>query len=400
MPRCGFFSAALGCVFVAGVAAAQPVVEALHDGPVQITIRPDGAIVRESLRAEFSGVEALVRMPQIPGGADLSTLVLRDRRREMRLLDWWQASGTAGGWMAHMQTAGPGRKSFDVVYRMTGLTWRAHYDVLVRGALADVTNAVSMDIEGWIEVENRTAREFREVQLTVIGPDTLGRIDPGKAPGFLDLDEDNPMSDVWRYQPLPAAMPHRYEVGRGFTLPAGRTTMLPYLQVARGAVERRWLIRAEQIPTDGRQRGAAPTLFLAFENARDLAGGRATPPGTASIHLGNRNTLFQKAWFKHTPARSEIMIDTGAVPGLHVRRVTRDKVDRVDGGYEQVYELRVESTLDQPVPLIIDETPPSGRSWTLLRATEPYDMRDRRIIFTPSVKPRAETVFNYTLRVM
>lgn len=411
--------------FLVAIAMGQPVVDAGHDGPVYITIRPEGATVRESVRAEFPGTEAVLRFAEIPVEAEPSSFIVRDRRREVRLLDWWTAGVTdrgmpvaerkgsavaldftrepavAGpGWSARMQAAGAGRTSFDLIYRMTGLSWRVYYDVLVRGNPAGMTNPVAIDVEGWVEIDNRTARNFSNVHLVVTGPDTLGRVEPVKPPGFLELDEDNPMSDVWRFQPPDPLMPHRYVINKGLSLPAGRVTTIPYVQVARRPVERRLLIRAENIPTDTRQRGASPSMLLALENNREYAGGRAAPPGRAAIHLGSRATMFQEAWFKHTPARAEILIDMGVVPGVHVRRVTRGRIERVDGGYEQVYEIRIENTLDQSLQLVIDETPPFVQNWTLLRATQSHEMRDRRIIFTPTIRPRGEAVFQYTLRIL
>lgn len=418
---------AVGCVLVlmASGGMAQPALErAVPTGPVHLVIRPQSTTVRESMRADFRPPASTILLPDLPTGLDASTLRIMDRRREITLREIQpigpvksgpqrpmvftpdnelatvtfspesRAAVSVSGWQGRFEGNVAGSRTLEFVYRMTGVVWRAHYDVLVRGQLAEVTNPVSMDVKGWIEVDNPSGRSFTNVNLIVIGSGDSGAEVDVKSPGLLDLDDDSALADLWRELPGEPAVPYRYNVGQGLALPDGRSTLFSYVDVVRRQVLPLLVVRGGDIPTDTRLRGVEASLFITFPSEKDL------PPGRAMIHVGQRNALFQEAWFKHTPARSEILIDMGKEPGVRTRRITRERTDRVDGGYEQVFELRIENNLSHPVPVHVDEAPLPNRTWTLLRASLPYDALDRRLLFKPVAPAKSETVIQYTLRVM
>lgn len=426
MNRCFVMAFALCAFSASGATPAPAPVNAINEGEVRMVIRPDAATVRETFRAPVGSPRAVVRFPQLPSDVDPSSIMLIDRRRALQLVAW-QREGLAtnlrsgvsmntndvhihlrpaasSDWpviSATFDNAEPGEKRFDLVYQMTGLVWQASYDVLIRGSLTGKTESISVDVDGMIEVSNGSTRTFSNVTLWVIGPDTLGQAPLEKPPGILELSEDNPMGELWRHQAPEPLAPNRYEVGRNLTIQAGRSTMFSYVAVNRRPVEQRLLIRAEDIPTDTRGPGGQPSLFILLQNKRDYAAGRAAPPGPAAIHVGSRSAaIYQKAWFKHTPVDGEISIDMGRAEGVQVRRVTRSRTERADGGYEQIIELRISNTQDDPVRIVIDEAPPVSYTWTVLRASLGYDGLNRRMIFATEVSPHAERVINYTVRVM
>jgi hypothetical protein len=419
--------AAIGLVLAAsaGIALAQEPVKARPAGSAFISIRPGIAMVRESFEVNLPARDARLHIPDIPAAAIDDGLQLFDTRRELKLNSWTRATSSPehpialtpdnnlnvrfdqpGGAMqkggleiqVSARTAGP--KRFDLVYPVTGLTWRATYDVLVRGSLTNLADAASVDVDGLVEVINNTGRAYDNVRLEVIGPDTLGEPPARKLPGILDLLDFHPMADRWLFRLPDPLTPQRYPVGDGIALPAGRSSLLAYVSARRRPVEQRLMIRAGDIPTDTRGPGAAPSLLVTFANNDDYAGGRPTPPGEAVIHVGNRSgSIYQRAWFKHTPVDGEIRIDLGRIEGVFARRVDRGATPRPDGGSERVYEIRIDNRTPQRARMIIEESPPLTASWQVLRSSIPHQFLNRRLVFTPDLPPRIETVLNYTLRV-
>lgn len=407
-----------------GPLCAAPVLDAVATGPVSMILYETMAVVRETITVNIPGTSAVVRMAEFPSAADASSLSVVGRRGDVQLQEWRlpvtggpslrpevngrqvkvalkpaPASVDAGIELV-LETVLPGEKKIDLVYVMTGITWRVTYDVLLRGDLRDITSPMSIDVEGWIELSNSTTRTFRQARLSLIGTDTLGESPEPKEPGFLDLDDNTPLADMWRFQ-LPEPRPsHIYPFEGVIDLPAHRTTLVSLLSVTRKPVDRILVLRAEEIPTDTRSRYATPSQVIRFENAADYGGNRSVPPGTALIHLGNqRSSLHQKAWFKHTLAQGEIRLDMGKLEGIRARRIDRGR-HTIAGGYmEQAFELRIENTFDKPVSLIIDEQPPTTLTWTPIRSNHPYERRDRRLIYKPTVEANAELVIQYTLRV-
>lgn len=201
--------AAIGLAFiaVADVAFTQDAVEARSSGPVFISIRPDVAIVRESFEVRLPAREARIRLPEIPPSAHDESLQIFDTRRELKLTAWSRVIESAKGPVIttpenkleisfdhlagetlkgtlEIQVAArtAGSKRFDLVYPVTGLTWQASYDVLVRGSLTNLAETVSVDVDGLIDVRNTTGRNYENVRLEVIGPDTLGVPPASKLP--------------------------------------------------------------------------------------------------------------------------------------------------------------------------------------------------------------------------
>lgn len=404
---------------------ADAAVMARREGQVHVAIRDQAAVVRETLAVSLTGTSTLVRIPEVPSGIDASSLTLIDRRGELNLESWRFLSapgpsapeirnsgnavrirfdaediGRGLGLDAVVSSQSAGTRRFDIVYVLTGISWRASYDVLVRGNPADISEAISVDVDGWVEVENLSGKAFPDARLLLVAADTMGRSHPERPPGILELDPESPLADLWRFSPQPELTPYHYVLDHEVDLPAGEALAMSRVAVRRKPVERILLVRAEEIPTDVRSAGASPSQIIQFKNEKDVGGGSAIPAGKALIYLGSQRTVMhQEGWFKHTPVAGDIRIDLGKVPGIEVRRLERGRVDRVDGGYEQVYELRIANTLGQEAAMLIDEQPPTTMAWTILRAGQPYDQTNRRLIFNPRVAARSETVIQYTVRM-
>jgi len=406
-------------------AIADDAVDAVIAGPAIITISESAAVVREPFTVTLNDTSSVIRISDLPREADIASLMLLDRRGELKLLEWQsppssqrkgmrsETSGNrvhilfenetrdpSGALQAVVKSLVPGPKKFDLVYVMTGLVWRASYDVLLRGNLADITSPMSIDVDGWIEISNTSSRTFSKAAISVIGADSLGEKPPEKEPGILELDDNSPLSDMWRYFPPEPKLPHIYTIKSPVTLPSEQAVLISHVSVARKPVDRILVFRAEDIPTDSRSRGAKPSQIIRFENAADYGGNRSVPPGPALIHLGSqRSSLHQKAWFKHTPSQGEITVDMGKVEGILARRVDRGRVEIIGGGYEQVFEVRLDNQLAKPVTVILDEQPPISLAWSILKSNNTFEQMDRRLIFRPTIPAKSNIVIQYTLRV-
>lgn len=411
---------ALGAAARAGAA-----VEAVAAGPLTLLIDHDHAVVRETFTVELPVTGLVVRVPNLPPEADLSTLSLLDRRGELQLLSWTPVQGggsvgpaatTAGrqvrvelepaimppasGVDLTLRQLSTGAKRFDLVYTLTGLAWKVTYDVLLRGDLRDVTGPMSMDVEGWVEISNATSRAFRDARILLVGTDSLGITPESKPPGFLDLDDTTPLADLWRFQQPEPDPANFYTMDRRVTLASHQTRLVSLVSVTRKPVDRMLVLRAEDIPTDTQSRFATPSQIIRFENASDFGGDRAVPPGRAMIHVGSqRSTLYQQAWFKHTPANGEIRLDLGKFTGIRARRIDRGRREVRGAVLEHTYEVRIENTFDKAIAVTIDEQPPLTLAWNPVRANQPYERLDRRLVFNPTLQPKSELVIQYTLRV-
>ena len=404
----------------------QDVAAPRRDEPTRVVLRERHAVIREPWQVTLTALTNTVQFPGLSLALERGVVHLADRRREVQVLEWRAPASpslpaprvnTAGRavtveaapanagllrpGVARIASGSPGNKRFDLIYAVTGLSVSVRYDVLVRGSLTNLAEPMSIDVDGWYSLANESGMTWEGVTLQWISADTQGRPPSVKPPGILELDEDSPLSDAWRFTPDEPGVPHRYLVGTNLVLPDRQTVLLPLMSVARRPVDRILLLRAEEIPTDSRTARAQPSQIISFRNAAESGRARSMPPGPAVIHVGSqRSTLFQRAWFNHTPAQGEIRIDMGKVDGVQARRIARGRVNRADGGYEQTYELRIENALDTPVRVVVDEQPPVSLSWTFLRSNHAFNRQERRMVYTLEVGAKSERVVQYAVRVM
>jgi len=416
--------------FAGPVAAFDSFAELRAIRPPQLTIRPDGAVVRESFEILIAQTNTRVRLDGVPRDADPASIMVIDKMGDLKLLEWRtfesRPTGTQnvapegkgiridleGAWSARpdtplsmeatLESRITGARKFDLVYAVTGMTWRSSYEVLIRGEISDINSALSMDVDGWIHIDIPTGRAYSNASVTVIGPDLQGYLPPTghKPPGILDLDDDSPLADLWRETPADPYTSHVYPLSRPVTIPAQQSIMVSRVAVARKPVQRLLVVKAEDIPTDTYIQYGKPSQIITFQNESDYGGDSAVPPGPALIHIGSqRLTVYQRAWFKHTPASGEIRIDMGPVAGIKARRINRGFVKMAGGGYEQTFELRVQNDLSQTARVLIDEEPPVfNLAWTLLRANHPFEEVDQRLRFNMEINPNAESIIQYTVR--
>ena len=394
-------------------------------GPAKIIIGDDAAVVRESFQIMMTSSVMRVLIPDFPAEAMASSVNLVGASR-IKLLAWrlseltestvWSPhlSGRSvrfdmenrqppafSGLQLELQAPSPGLHRFDLSYVVTGLSWRATYDVLLRGDLQNINSPMSIDVDGWIELNNQTARAYTQAVVTVVGMDTKGMVPQVKEPGILELDEESPLADLWRFESPARAAANLYVLNRAVDLPSSQSIMLSFVSVARKPVTRVLVFQSEEIPTDARGASyALPSQVIHFQNAADYGGGRSVPPGTAVIQLGSlRSSIYQEAWFKHTPALGNIRIDMGKFSGLTARRVDRGRVPRVGGGYEQRYDIMIANHLEEPVSIVLAEQPPLNFAWSVLRSNMKYDLLDRRLVFQPVAPAKSELVIQYTLLI-
>jgi len=418
----------LGTIAVFAASAAYANEEAIPQPGARLIVREDHYVIRESWRVAMTGSVTVCHLRDFPTAADASSIVFDGRREGLNLQELTRASQEPSTAVSAVQSeravridlvdtagktgvleapelqavvSGPkaGAASFDLTYKATGITWDVHYDVVVRGALSDFDNTLAVDVEGRVHLFNHTERSYSNAVIGLAVGDSGGQKPPLKQPGFLLLEEDSPLSDLWRHTPPDLLIPHRYDFSGRHELPAGRLASITHVSVQRKPVRREIFIRSEQIPTDARSAAGVPRLVIKLKNEADYGRGKAVPPGPASVYLGSQQaTIYQQAWFNHTPADGDIEIDMGAYEGLSVRRFTRERIERIDG-YEQSYELRLENRNKQKVPVTMDESPPLTESWTFLRSSAPVDKRNRRLAYSLSMPAESQMIVQYAVRV-
>ncbi len=385
------------------------------------------ALFSEEYRVAFSSLNETLSL-DLPPEADSSSLLVGDIRGAVQWIETrWTAVKTPpfdgvlelnqagiprselsaprrGALRAEcaLRAVSPRPRSVWALYEVTNLSWRARYDVTIRGDISNQLEPLSLDFEARYFLSNGLARALSARRVTLIGPERLkvGTSPGPTGPGILMLDASSPLADRWKPSTPPAEVPYRYEWPHPVTLSAGEVTAVRFASARRVPTDRLYVMDSDQIPI-----GAAPirkplTQVLAFRNIARIGLGIPLPAGVAWISTGSgRSALRQEALLHHTAPEESLRVVLGPESGVLGARRTLERGDEASGFSEETIELEIENNLASAVRVEVNERPPAPLAWDMVRSSHTYELQNRRLRFALDVNPRSRSIIRYTIRV-
>lgn len=387
-----------------------------------LTIGPDATLVEEWRTIPLQRGEQEIALNGIPAEAEISSLQLRLKRRDLPVISWRAAvnpsetvfalrngnavwtRGAAEEPAVRSRTVyclvdspSSGKQEVQLVYLVTNIAWSACYQAAVRGEIAD-DQPVSVDLLSRITIENGTSLSFDRARLYLAGPG--GPSAPSaKPPGFLILNEESPLSELWK-PPAPRLEPQSvYAVSEPVRFVPGRSD-ISFLTTDRLPALPMYRMTSEAVPVSGRRRGWPLDLILVLENRRSSGLGVLLPPGPVDIHRGNLwGPLIARGQLPHTPVDGEIRINLGRsedVLGWR-RDLGRARAD-TDAWYLD-YEVEIQNLRKSSVTVEVDEAPPVVLAWELFSSTEDCIRRGGRLRFRQEIPGESRRRIEYRLHV-
>ncbi len=418
------FGAITRCILLAGlVLPAAPADDLRAPIRTRLMVGLGSSVIVEEHEIAFPSRETRVRM-RVPAGVDPASFTIIDPAGRARVVETrWPApappttpaDAVVFGLPAPAARAGADRvvealirstdtraRVMEAIYTTDALDWRARYELTVRGDIANHLEPLSADLEGRYFISNGLARTFANARILVRGPDTLdtAREPPMAARGFLALDPDSPLADLWRPRPPPARTPQLYAVPDTVTLPGGDVTAVRFASARRVSAERFFVFDGEQIATPAAGAPRPLHQHLSLRNERRVGLGAPLPPGWVTVIAGvGRASIRQLAQLNHTPAGGLIRVDLGPVPEVAGARRSLGRTRAKTGFTEETIELRIVNLLPSAVRVEIVERPPAPLAWDVVRCSRPYEVVSRRILMELNVPPRSEERISYTVRL-
>jgi hypothetical protein len=397
---------------------------------VRLVVGRGRAFVAERRTIVFRQREQEVAIDDMPAGVDDASFVLRGVRSGIRLLEWsrpaagpsdasrspsvstsdavivWRRPADAAfarrpgasAMRCRLDAETTGEKEVEITYLLDGLSWSADYSLLVRGGATSENEVVSIDLSGQVLLSNATSRAFRHARVTLVDEALQGKAAQPSAPGFLVLEEENPLGDLWRPPTGRGEAGQVFELGEVREIPAGEHVRVQIALAARRRAERLYTLRRDALP--GRAEGGGYPLALQFvlPNTRETGLGRALPPGWVTVWVGSlRSQMRQRAWFNAVPAGGVVRIDFGVSEKVWA---TRDASPRLRVGervYEQTLETAVENPLGAEVEVEVEQEPPPAVSWSVLRSNHRPVLEGRLIRFRAPVPGGGRERFSCTV---
>ncbi len=396
-----------------------------------LTIGSDWTTVREVRRLRVTAGEQQIRLEGIPATADLSSLTIRTRRIPVDLLHWERERETPSPQrltngnlhLTRAELTNPqhatfnedsgigvvlclirfplaGEHAFEIKYRMRGLTWNAHYRVLLRGDLDSADERMSIDLDGHIQFQNNGNRSFDQAWIRLAGADPLVTAhEVRRVPGFLKLAE-TPLARLWERPPPIVHPEHVYRLPRRVDLPAQAKTEAQFVEARRLPTSRLYVMNSHEIPLSLTRTFSPLRQQLVFANTTERGLGAALPPGDVFIYQGiAQRTLFRQGRLAHTGRGEEIRIDLGPTEQVTGMRRSRLRTAVRSDHYEEVFELAIANHRPSAVQVEIRETPRLTLGWSVVQSSEEHQRSRGTLQFRPRVSAGEERTLDFRLRI-
>lgn len=393
---------------------------------VRLMIGPGVSVVREQREIACTGGEQEVVIEGIPAAADLASLQVGGERQGVRLLGWQRAGGTnpgpgtgrplrwqpdrplregaepdpAGPLLCRIQAATARTRWVEFIYQVTGLTWRADYEIVIRGDIANHLEPLSLDLKGSVVVSNGTGRAYPEARVLLVG-EVDAPAGGERDPGLLVLDDWSPLADRWRDPPSDPGPLFAYPVPEAVGIPAAGEVSVRLVSTRRQAADRLYRMEADRLQVGQGEPWRPLTRYLVLPNDEAHGLGQALPPGQALIYLGGvRGGPYQRAFLGHTDRGREVEVSLGPSRGVTAHRRMEARQPGSAGAPEQTVSLQLANALPTAVKVELVERPPVPLAWDLVRANRTVERESQVLKFNLDMAARSEAEITYTVRVV
>ena len=279
-----------------------------------LTVGKGWAVVKDVYAGELSPEHDSFLLEHIPQEAELATLVITPRFVPLDIQSWTRCSLSltradnarpsvqvdkesvviSPGVMTHSLVAATDVSSVvrcyiapvafkttlrvEVVYVMRAVTWSAHYQIAVRGIQSEENEPVSVDLAGFIRIQNDTEKIFNDADMCLIDDESIQMQHAPKAPGILSLP-DTPLMDLWVTSPQEIGVSYDYHLPMPISVPADAQTDVQFVEITRKPAERLYGLRSEDFPLDASYQSLALRKYIVFNNSRMVGLGQPLPAG-------------------------------------------------------------------------------------------------------------------------
>ena len=305
----------------------------------------------------------------------------------------------------------PGRHLAEVTYQTGQINWHAEY-VLVLGG--DDTTA---DLSGWVSVNNRSGKTYRQARLKFIAGD-VRRIQPRRG---RELSRLRRRGGAKALAAIPMAEKaffeyHMYTLPRPSTVADNEVKQLEMFPPARGlAVQKRYLYN----PLGGhrwsrggrhvdRNYGAGTAskkvnVFIEFRNAKNNKLGIPLPAGKVRVYKQDPDDkaleFIGEEKIDHTPKDEKLSLRIGnAFDIVGERKQTNFLIEGARRWIQEKIEIKLRNHKKTLVVVRVKEPLYRWKTWRIMQESHEHTKLDsRNIAFDVSVAPDKEVTITYTV---
>jgi len=306
-----------------------------------------------------------------------------------------------------LDAAKAGRHNTEITYLTGGMNWQANYVALL------APNNKTLDLNGWVTVENHSGATYPEANLKLIAGD-VRRVTQ-------QLDQERGMMTEAR--PAPTAAPqfqeksffeyHLYTLQRPTTLKDNSTKQIEFTSASAVPLSTVYLYdgaaiayRPGQRPITEAQYGFTGNkkvnVILEFQNDKKSGLGIALPKGTIRVYKEDDDGSSQfigEDSIDHTPKDETIRLHVGDAFDIIGKRVQTDFKKLGSHTMEESFEITLRNHKKETVTVRIIEHLFRWSEWEIVKETQDHTKVDSHTMeYRVRVPADGEAKVNYTVR--
>jgi hypothetical protein len=306
-----------------------------------------------------------------------------------------------------VESAQGGAQEVEVTYLTNGINWYANYVAV----LADEDK--SLDLNGWITLDNRSGASYKNAKLKVIA----GDINRAATNGYAEMSKQ-----VYEATATPAPQVaersffeyHLYEVQRPVTVKDQQTKQIEFVTgsgipalkfyVYDGSQMGYWsYYEPVQDPGYGTTSNEKVQVMLEFKNGEKEGLGVPLPKGTIRVFkkdVDGSTLLIGEDSIDHTPKDEQIRLYIGdAFDIVGERAQTNFRIDTDKRFMEESYKITLRNHKAEDVEVRVTEHMFRWSQWEILEESLKHEKLDAQTIeFRVPVEANGEVVVTYTVR--
>ncbi len=307
-----------------------------------------------------------IRCPSLPAGLILKPTLI-----------WTVEGGKSGGHQVELS------------YMTSGMNWHAEYVAVV------AENDKSMDLSGWVSIENRSGASYPDARLKLVAGDVHRAPQPRPMFGVEDARmAKGTLAGAPQFEERALFEYHIYVLERTSTIADQEIKQISLFAPARAQVTKTYEF-------DGLWGGEDVKVTLETENKEATGLGMPLPAGTVRAFKADQDGRLEfvgEDRIDHTPRGEKVKIRMGNAFDIKAERTVMDQRRISDRVYEETVEVKVRNRKQEPVEVVIVEHPRG--TWEILDSTHPYEKKEAfKVEFKVKAAPDEEAVLRYTVRV-
>ncbi|MBN1138542.1 MAG: DUF4139 domain-containing protein [Anaerolineae bacterium] len=295
----------------------------------------------------------------------------------------------------------------EVTYLTGGINWYANYVAV----LAD--DDASLDLNGWITLDNRSGASYKDAKLKVIA----GDIHRAATDGYAEMAKvayDAMTAPAAQVEERSFFEYHLYEVQRPVTVKDQQTKQIEFVTGSGIPALKFFVYDGSQIgywgryepvqdPGYGTTSNEKVQVMLEFRNGEKEGLGVPLPKGTIRVFkedIDGSTLLIGEDSIDHTPKDEQIRLYIGDAFDIVGERAQTDF--RIDTGrrfMEESYRITLRNHKDEKVEVRVTEHMFRWSQWEILEESLKHEKLDAQTIeFRVPVEADGEVVVTYTVR--